>query len=58
MKWAIKIRYLDSDTGKWKRHTTKWHDNSADAWDEADKFERHIKWDEMSRGLAHKNQRA
>lgn len=53
MKYAIKIRWLGYNH-KWHRHTTKWYDNSSDAWEEADKFDRKTKSLEMSRGLAHK----
>ena len=42
MKWAIRTRYLESrytGDGKWHQHTTKWYDNSGDAWEEKDKWE-------------------
>ena len=53
MLWAVLIRWLGYDN-KWHRHSTKWHKSSADAWAEADAFEKSIKYHEMSRGLAHK----
>lgn len=53
MLWAVRIRWLGYDN-KWHRHSTKWHKSSADAWAEADAFEKSVKCYEMSRGLAHK----
>lgn len=41
MKWAIKVRYLESQytgDGKWHQKTTKWYINSNDAWKESDSF--------------------
>lgn len=57
--WAIKIRYLESPItgdGRWHTHTTKWHENSNDAWEEADIFERYhgTNWYEYSSSLMHK----
>jgi len=59
MKWAIKIRYLESKyggDGKWHRKTTKWYEDSNDAWEENDKFlaKNSIKIDESSSSLIHK----
>lgn len=42
MKWAVRIRYLESrysGDGKWHQHTTKWYDDSEDAWNESDEFQ-------------------
>ncbi len=41
MKYAVRIRYLESKytgDGKWHQHTTKWYNDSEDAWNESDKF--------------------
>lgn len=56
MLWAIKIRYLNSpitSDGKWHTKTTKWYTNSADAWEEADKFSNPHSYEEK-RTLIHK----
>ena len=54
MKWAVKIRYLGYDN-KWHRHTTKWYQNSSDAWEEAERFAKHqINYLEMASAIAHK----
>ena len=53
MLWAIRIRYLGYDN-KWHRHTTKWHKNSGEAWEEAEAFQRSIKSYESSSSLIHK----
>lgn len=58
MKWAIRIRYLESKytgDGKWHQHTTKWYDDSVKAWEESDKFQvTHHGIDESSCSLIHK----
>ena len=62
MLWAIKIRYLESPytgDGRWHSHTTKWYDNSGDAWQEAEEFEsKHSSnWYECSNSLIHKERK-
>ena len=53
MLWAVRIRWLGYDN-KWHRHTTRWHENSGDAWEEAEAFENSIQYHECSSGLTHK----
>lgn len=60
MKWAVRTRYLESKytgDGKWHQHTTKWYDNSSDAWEEKEKWEtQHSKRiDESGSSLIHKD---
>ena len=41
-KWAIRTRYLTSrytSDGKRHSHTTKWFDDSEDAWNEKERWE-------------------
>lgn len=41
MKWAVRIRYLESKytgDGKWHQHTTKWYDGGNGAWEEEEKW--------------------
>lgn len=53
MKWAVKTRYLGYDN-KWHQHTTKWHDNSSEAWEEKDRWEKTINCYESQSSLIHK----
>lgn len=57
--WAIKIKYLESPVngdGKWHTHTTKWHKNSGDAWEEVEQYQSYHNenWYEASLSLIHK----
>lgn len=59
MKWAIRTRYLESPhtgDGKWHQRTTKWYNDLADAWEEADAYSNtHGKnWYESSSSCIHK----
>ena len=59
MKWAVRIRYLESKysgDGKWHQHTTKWYDDSFNAWAECDSYTKThgYNWDESSCSLVHK----
>ena len=53
IKYAIRLRWLGKDR-KWHQKTTKYHELSSDAWDEAERIEQHIDYLEMSRRLVRK----
>ena len=58
-QYAVKTQYLESPItgdGKWHTHTTKWHANSDDAWQEKEKYEAYFghNWYESSSSLIHK----
>ena len=40
--WAVEVRYLDADN-HWHRHTTRWYDNAADPWCDAEEFQEKYK---------------
>ena len=59
MKWAVKVRYLESPysgDGKWHQKTTKWYADSEEAWNEADAFsaKNSKNWYESQGSLLHK----
>ena len=54
--FAIKMRFLKQEDGRWHQHTTRWYASLEEAWEDKERYEkRHGKnWLESSAWTMHK----